>query len=60
MKKNQSKAASMTSVTLAIYLALSPDIHIDFSRSSQVQSDGAATSSIQIELKKTKSGELAQ
>jgi hypothetical protein len=60
MKKNQSKAASMTSVTLAVYLALSPDIHIDFSRSSQVQSDGAATSSIQIELKKTKSGELAQ
>lgn len=60
MKKNQSKAASMTSVTLAVYLALSPDIHLDFSRFSQVQSDGAATSSIQIELKKTKSGELAQ
>lgn len=60
MKKNQSKAASMTSVTLAVYLALSPDIHIDFSRSSHVQSDGAATSSIQIGLKKTKFGELAQ
>ncbi|AZG84805.1 hypothetical protein N032_03445 [Pseudomonas syringae pv. pisi str. PP1] len=60
MKKNQPKAALMTSVTLAVYLALSPDIHIDFSRSSLVQSDGAAASSIQIALKKTKSGEMVQ
>ncbi|AZD98387.1 hypothetical protein [Pseudomonas chlororaphis] len=60
MKKNQSKAVSMTSVTLAIYLALSPDIHLDFSRSFQLQSNGVATSNIQIELKKIKSGEFAR
>jgi hypothetical protein len=60
MKKNKSKATSMTSVILAVYLALSPNIHIDFSRSSLVQSDGAAMSNIQIGLTKAKSGEIAQ
>lgn len=60
MKKNKSKATSMTSVILAVYLALSPNIHIDFSRSSLVQSDGAAISNIQIGLTKAKSGEIAQ
>ena len=52
MKKEYPKTKHMSLLLVAIYLLVSPGVHLSFKQSSTTLSDGSETNSIQLDVKK--------
>ncbi|MGF6594300.1 hypothetical protein ABIE20_004535 [Pseudomonas sp. 2835] len=56
MKRKRLKFAPPTYLSLAVYLALSPNIEVGFNRSWQINSDGSEIRNVQVDVKNLKNG----
>jgi len=52
MKKNQTRSSQVSLLVLAIYLMVSPNVHISLKQSSTLLGDGSKANSFQVEIKK--------